>query len=117
MAAMLLFTSIGHFKFVKGMTLMMPDFIPRKREIVYATGLPEIALAICLLVEELNRPVSWIVIVFFVLLTPANINAAVRRLNYETGKYDGEGIGYLWFRIPLQAFFIAWVYFSSIYTQ
>ena len=116
MAVMLLFTSIGHFKFAEGMTLMIPEFIPRRREIVYATGFLEIAFAICLLIESLNRTASWLLIVFFVLLIPANINAAIRRLNFETGKYDGQGTSYLWFRIPLQVFFIAWVYFSCIYT-
>jgi len=28
MAIMLLFTSIGHFAFSKGMVMMMPDFLP-----------------------------------------------------------------------------------------
>ncbi|MEJ7560007.1 MAG: hypothetical protein WKF66_16965 [Pedobacter sp.] len=116
MAAMLLFTSVGHFKFLKGMTLMIPDFIPRRKEIVYATGVLEIAFAICLLIEDIQETVAWILIIFFILLIPANINAAIRRLNYETGMYDGEGIYYLWFRIPLQVLFIAWVYYSSILT-
>ena len=28
MAVMLIFTAIGHFAFTKGMTMMLPDFIP-----------------------------------------------------------------------------------------
>ena len=38
MSMMLLFTSIGHFAFSKGMILMMPDFIPFKNIFVYFTG-------------------------------------------------------------------------------
>jgi len=28
MSAMLLFTAVGHFVFTKGMSLMLPDFVP-----------------------------------------------------------------------------------------
>ena len=45
MAAMLVFTAIGHFSFVEGMTMMMPAFFPFKREIIYLTGVIELAAA------------------------------------------------------------------------
>src|SRR5258708_7020907 len=38
MAAMLVFTAIGHFAFVDGMTMMMPEIFPFKKQIVYLTG-------------------------------------------------------------------------------
>jgi hypothetical protein len=28
--------------------------------------------------------------------------------------FDGNGLNYLWFRVPLQILFIVWVYFSLI---
>ena len=52
-------------------------------------------------------------IVLLCLMLPANIHAAMRHLNYETGETNGHGPKYLWFRIPLQLFFIAWIgYFA-----
>lgn len=30
------------------------------------------------------------------------------------GTPDGPGARYLWFRVPLQGLFIAWVYFSAV---
>lgn len=39
MAAMLLFTSIGHFVFSKGIAMMLPDLVPYKIEVVF---LPEL---------------------------------------------------------------------------
>jgi hypothetical protein len=37
----------------------------------------------------------------------------MRRVNYETGELDGPGLAYLWFRVPLQVFFVGWVgYFA-----
>ena len=38
MSAMLAFTAVAHFVFTKGMTMMLPDFIPYKIETVYLTG-------------------------------------------------------------------------------
>jgi uncharacterized membrane protein len=115
MTLMLLFTSIAHFKFVKGMTMMVPEIIPNKELMVYVTGVLEITAAVCLLLNTTYVIASWFLIVFFIVLLPANINAAVKHIDYENGTYNGKGKAYLWFRIPLQLFFIIWVYFSSIY--
>jgi len=114
MAAMLLFTAIGHFKFTKGMAMMLPEFIPYRLKVVYVTGLIEVAAAIGLLIPGLKLITGWLLIVFFILILPANIYAATRKVDYERAVFDGPGLKYLWFRIPLQLLFIAWVYFSSI---
>ncbi len=115
MAAMLLFTAIGHFVFSKGMALMIPGFIPFKKQIVLITGLFEIAAAIGLLVEPYQRITGWLLIAFFILILPANINAAIKNIDYQKGTTGGPGVKYLWFRIPLQLLFISWVYFFAIY--
>jgi uncharacterized membrane protein len=114
LSVMLLFTAIGHFAFTKGMTMMIPDFIPFKKEIVYITGIIEIVAAICLLIPSVQVATGWFLILFFVLLLPANINAAIQRIDYQKGTTNGSGPAYLWFRIPLQILFIIWVYLSSI---
>ena len=51
---------------------------------------------------------------FFIAIIPANIKASMENINYQTGELDGSGLEYLWFRIPLQVFFIVWVFFSAI---
>ena len=117
MSAMLLFTAIGHFAFTKGMAMMLPDFIPAKREIVYFTGFIEIAAAIGLFIPSLRQITAWLLIVFFILILPANIYAAMHQVNYQKGTLDGEGLVYLWFRVPLQLLFIIWVYFSAIHLR
>ena len=38
MSVMLAFTTLGHFVYTKGMTMMIPGFIPFKKEMVYVTG-------------------------------------------------------------------------------
>jgi uncharacterized membrane protein len=114
MSAMLLFTSIAHFAFAEGMTMMLPGFIPFKKQIVYVTGIMEIAAAVCLLIPSTKIITGWLLIAFFVALLPANLYAAIRHIDYQKGTFDGKGINYLWFRIPLQLFFIAWIYFSVL---
>ena len=86
-SVMLLFTAIGHFKLTKGMTMMMPDIIPFKKELVYFTGIVEIAAAIGLLIPRLQEITAWLLIVFFIVILPANINAALRHIDYEKGTY------------------------------
>jgi len=114
MAAMLLFTSIGHFKFPEGMSMMMPPFIPSRKLVVYITGFIEIAAAVALMIPSAAKSTGWFLIAFFVVLLPANIYAASKRVNYEKGTYDGPGPVYLWFRIPMQIFLIGWVYYFVI---
>lgn len=114
MAAMLLFTAMGHFMFTKGMTMMLPASIPFKTAIVYVTGILEIVGAVGLLIPSVRTGVACALIVFFILLLPANIYAAILHIDYEKGTYAGKGLSYLWFRVPLQILFIAWVYVSAI---
>lgn len=115
MSVMLLFTAIGHFAFTKGMTMMLPDFVPYKVSIVYLTGFIEIAAAVGLFISSIRHITAWLLIVFFILILPANIYAAMQQVDYQKGTLDGDGINYLWFRIPLQVLFILWVYFSALY--
>ena len=114
MSAMLLFTAMGHFVFTEGMTMMLSDFIQYKTEIIYLTGIIEIAAAIGLLISSVRIVTAWLLIALFVLILPANIYAAINHIDYQNGTFDGEGLTYLWFRIPLQCLFIFWTYLSSI---
>jgi uncharacterized membrane protein len=114
MAVMMAFTALGHFKFTQGMAMMLPSFIPNKKQAVYITGFIEIAAATGLLIPATRTLTAWCLILFFIVLTPANINAAMKHLNMEKGTFDGPGPAYLWFRIPLQLLFIGWVYWSCL---
>ena len=114
MACMLVFTAIGHFVFMEGMAAMVPSFIPFSKQVVLVTGFAEILFAFCLLLPQYQRPTAWLLIFFFILILPANIKAGLEEINYRTGQMNGPGINYLWFRVPLQLFFILWVYVTSI---
>lgn len=114
MSAMLVFTTIGHFAYTKGMRMMLPGFIPFKKMTVYLTGIIEIAAAVGLLISPIRVTIAWLLIAFFIFILPANINAAIKHVDYQKGTFDGKGLTYLWFRVPLQILFIVWVYFFAI---
>lgn len=114
LSVMLVFTAVAHFAFSKGMAMMLPEFIPYKTETVYLTGIIEIAAAIGIFIPKFRVIIAWLLIGFFILILPANIYSAVKHVNYQKGTFDGNGLTYLWFRIPLQVLFIIWTYLSSI---
>lgn len=114
MASMLVFTAIGHFVFMEGMGAMAPSFIPFSKQVVLVTGFVEVLFAICLLLPQYQRLTAWLLIFFLILILPANIKAALEEINYRTGQMNGPGVNYLWFRIPLQLFFILWIYLASV---
>ena len=114
MSAMLVFTAIAHFAFTKGMSMMLPDFIVFKTEAIYLTGIIEIAAAIGLFIPNFRIVTAWLLIAFFILVLPTNIYAAIKHVDYQKGTFDGNGLTYLWFRIPLQILFIVWTYLSAI---
>lgn len=114
MFIMLCLTTIGHFKFADGMTMMMPEFVPLKRELVYFTGIAEFVLGFALLFPSFRYVAGIILVVLFMLMLPANINAAMKHIDLQKADHSGDGPGYLWLRIPLQVFFIAWVWYFSV---
>lgn len=114
MCCMLCFTALGHFLFPKGMTMMIPPVIPFKSAMVYITGVAEIIMGILLLVPSLREMTGWVMIIFFLLIFPANIYAAIQHVDLEKATYNGPGPAYLWFRGPEQLLFIGWVYFFAV---
>ncbi|MGO4770079.1 hypothetical protein ACEN2I_00315 [Flavobacterium sp. W22_SRS_FK3] len=112
MAIMLVFTAVGHFVFTKGMIMMIP-FLLCPNMIVIFTGVIELIAAIGLLLPNTKVLTGKLLILFFILLFPANVYAAIHNINLRTADYTGEGVSYLWIRIPMQLLFIGWVYFST----
>ncbi|WP_344766355.1 hypothetical protein [Pedobacter ginsengiterrae] len=114
MLVMLCFTALGHFLFPKGMSMMLPDFVPFKKQIIYLTAGIELILGLLLVYPPTTKTGAILLIVFFIAVLPSNIHAARKNLNYEKGTLDGPGLNYLWFRIPEQIFFILWVFWCGL---
>jgi uncharacterized membrane protein len=85
---------------------MMPPWLPWPLELVYASGVFEVAGGLGLLIRPLARAASWGLVALLLAVFPANVHAAL------TG-HQAVGLPsdawYLWLRLPLQGVFIAWV--------
>lgn len=89
LSAMLLLTAVGHFAFTRGMSLMLPGFIPFKAEIVYVTGFIEILFAVGLLLPHYRTLTAWALIIFLVSVLPANIYASIKQLTMRKQHLTG----------------------------
>lgn len=110
------FTGFGHFIKGRAMSAMVPPQIPErfKMPIIYFSGMLEMAAAIAVLVPRCARGVGIALCIFLVLVLPANIDSAIRRV-----PFGGHSAGpvYLFARIPLQIVLIAWVLWFAVLHQ
>ena len=94
-----------HFLKPKPYAAIVPDVLPRKLEIVYASGVAEIAGGALVLPERTRRAAGWWLIATLVAIFPANVNMAV-----HADRFRSVPEPVLWARLPLQALLIAWVW-------
>lgn len=116
MAVFIIFTGLSHFKFQKGMAMMIPEFIPAKMFWVYITGVIEIAAGIGLMIPSIRELTAVLLIIFYVLVFIANINSSKKNINIFKADFTGPGMSYLYKeRIPMQIILIAWTWYFGIY--
>jgi uncharacterized membrane protein len=109
LAVMLLFTATSHFTPMKeDLIRMTPRWVPRPRAMVFFTGLCEIAGAIGLVIPETRRAAGFALILFFIAVLPANIQAARGSVTLR-----GRPATPLWLRIPMQILFIVLAWWST----
>ena len=103
------FTLAGVLHFVKPRMYeaIMPDYLPAHTELVYASGLAEIAGGLGTLHPATRTAGSWLSIATLVAVFPANVHMA---LNPDRYPDIPGGPAALWARLPLQALAIAWAY-------
>jgi uncharacterized membrane protein len=110
LATMLVFTASAHFTRMKhDLVRMMPDWIPRPMALIYLTGVCEVAGAIGLVLPYTRQAAGIALIVFFIVVFPANVKAA----------RTGVGVGSkratpLWLRASMQVLFIVLTWWSSL---
>jgi uncharacterized membrane protein len=86
----------------------MPPYLPWHLFLIYLSGFFEVALGVLLLVHALTRVAAWGLIALLIAVFPANIQMA---LNPQL--YPDISPTVLWLRLPLQAVFIAWVFWYT----
>ena len=113
LATMLVFTASAHFTRMRhDLVRMMPDWIPQPMALIYFTGVCEIAGAIGLVLPSLRQAAGFTLIVFFIVVFPANVKAA--RSGVGMG---GKRATPLWLRASMQVLFIALTWWSALWNS
>ena len=94
-----------HFVRPRPYVAIVPDALPRKLELVYASGAAEIAGGAGVLLAPTRRAAGWWLIATLIAVFPANVNMA---LNAE--RFRAVPAPLLWVRLPVQGLLIAWVW-------
>lgn len=101
------FGGIGHFVLTKTFVSVVPPYVPYPLEMVYFTGVCEIAGALALLYQPLRRIAGLCLIALAICVTPVHIQMLI-----EAEKYKALGPIVLWVRLIIQPIFI-WIIWSS----
>ena len=105
---MFVFTASAHFNKMKyDLARMIPSYFPRPLLIVYITGLLELLGAAGLVLPQF-RFAGICLIALLVGMFIANVNAAQRGVTLR-----GKPATPLWLRAPMQALFIALLWWST----
>ena len=102
--AFFVFAGVMHFVIPRQYAAIVPDYLPAHRELVYASGVAEIAGGLGVLHARTREAASWWSVATLVAVFPANVHMA---LNHERYRVPG-GRAALYARLPLQGAAIAW---------
>ena len=94
---------IGHFVLTKTFVSVVPPYVPFPLEMVYFTGVCEIAGALALLYRPLRRIAGLCLIALTICVTPVHIQMLI-----EAEKYRALGPIVLWARLLMQPILI-WI--------
>ena len=104
-----LLAGLLHFLRPKPYVAIVPDPLPRKREIVFASGVAEMAGGAGVLVPHTRRLAGWWLIATLIAIFPANVNMAV-----NAGRFRDVPEPLLWARLPVRGLLIAWVWRAAV---
>jgi uncharacterized membrane protein len=94
-----------HFLRPKPYVAIVPDALPRKLELVYASGVAELAGGAGVLAAPTRRAAGWWLIATLIAVFPANVNMAVNAHRFRSVPEP-----LLWARLPVQGLLVAWVW-------
>ena len=98
------FAGTMHFVIPRSYEAIVPDYLPAKRAIVYASGVAEIAGGVAVMHPETRRLGSWWSVATLAAVFPANLHMA---LHPERYRVPGGRLS-LYLRLPVQALFVVW---------
>jgi uncharacterized membrane protein len=110
LAVMFLFTAASHFSSLKyDLAAMIPPPLTGALWLIHVTGMLEAAGAVGLLMARLRRAAARGLLALLIALFPANVYAALTGVTL-----GGAAATPLWWRAPLQLFWMAVLWHTSL---
>lgn len=108
MGILYILAGINHFIVPEMYLKIMPPYLQWHKELVFLSGLIEIALGALLFLPQYRRIAAWGIILLLIAVFPANIYLA---------QTDGDALGIsaaaAWGRLPIQALLILWAWWYT----
>ncbi|MFL5818003.1 MAG: hypothetical protein ACJ76L_10430 [Conexibacter sp.] len=98
------FAGVMHFVIPRTYEAIVPDQLPGRRELVYASGVAEIAGGLAVMHPRTRRLGSLWSIATLLAVFPANVHMALHPERYRVP----GGRRSLYLRLPVQLLFLAW---------
>ena len=105
LGAFFLGAGLLHFLKPRPYEAIVPEALPAHRELVYLSGIAEMAGGAGVLSDRTARWAGWWLIATMLAVFPANVNMAV-----DAERFDDVPEPLLWARLPLQAGIIYWIW-------
>ena len=102
---------VNHFVNEAFFVSIMPDYLPWHRELVWLSGVAEVAIGLGMLAPRpaLLRLSGWAAIALFLAIFPANIHMAMHPERYK----DLPPVA-LYVRLPVQGVFLLWAWWTCL---
>ena len=107
LALLMVSAGILHFVRYDFFLKIVPDYLPFPLEIVYISGVCEIALGVLLLIPRFSHLAAWGIVALLIAVFPANIYA------YQHQELIPAPPIVHFLRLPLQGLLILWAYSNT----
>lgn len=98
---------VNHFVSPDFYVAIMPPYLPAHLELVWISGIAEIALGLLLLWPHTRAFAAWGLIALLFAVFPANVHMAL-----HPEQFDAPAWG-LYLRLPFQALFVLWAWWYT----
>lgn len=105
------FAGVNHFLIPKTYVAIMPEYLPAHLELVYASGVAEIASGVGAMIPATRRKAGWLSIATLIAIFPANLWMA-----QHPERFPKIPRWALYLRLPLQLWMI-WAVWTTTQTS
>ena len=115
MGVLYIVAGVMHFVAPKMYAQIVPPSFPRPLELVYLSGVAEIALGVGVLIPRTRRHAAWGLVLLLLAVFPANVHMATSdfELRSVPNRFGGLSDAALWARLPLQGVLVLWAWWYT----